>query len=59
MYYVLCPDCDCPVEIPENAVGPQRTDPWNICRCDQCDVSFDYDDREVHYMDDEPGPQQD
>jgi hypothetical protein len=54
MFYLVCPGCGSPVEIPDNAVGPNRTDPWNICRCEICGLSFDYEDAEVR-IDDEPG----
>jgi predicted Zn finger-like uncharacterized protein len=47
MFYITCPYCDARIEIPANAVGPDRTDPWNVIRCDDCDVTFDYDDEEV------------
>lgn len=47
MYYVLCPDCGSQVEIPAEAIGPARTDPLNVVRCDECGLSFDYDDEEV------------
>jgi predicted Zn finger-like uncharacterized protein len=47
MYYVLCPYCQAKVEIPDDAVGTDRTDPWNVVRCAECDASFDYDDDEV------------
>lgn len=44
MYYVLCPNCDAQVEVLPNAIGPVRYDLWNVNWCDQCGVSFDYDD---------------
>jgi hypothetical protein len=44
---VLCPFCNEKVEIPANAVGPNRTDPWNVVRYEECSVSFDYDDDDV------------
>jgi transcription elongation factor Elf1 len=47
MYYVLCPQCNQKVEIPANAVGPDRTDLWNVVSCDECGTGFDYDDEEV------------
>ncbi len=47
MFYVICPNCQARVEIPENAVGLDRTDPWNVVRCDECDASFDFDDEDV------------
>ena len=48
MFYVLCPNCGSHVEVPNSAVGTNRTDPWNVILCDACDMSFDYDDQEVH-----------
>ena len=47
MLYVLCPNCNLPVELPDNAIGPKRSDPWNVVRCDECGTTFDYDDDEV------------
>jgi len=47
MFYVICPTCEARVEIPADAVGPDRSDPWNVVRCDECDTSFDYDDQDV------------
>jgi len=47
MHYVICPVCKGEAEIPLDAVGPNRTDPWNIAYCFECDASFDYDDEEV------------
>jgi len=47
MFYVLCPLCSAKIEVPENAVGPASTDPWNVIGCDDCGFTFDYDDEEV------------
>ena len=47
MYYVTCPSCQAQVEIPHDAVGADRTDPWNVARCYECGSAFDYDDEEV------------
>ncbi len=47
MFYVICPTCEARVEIPGDAVGPNRSDPWNVVRCDECDAGFDYDDEDV------------
>jgi len=47
MFYITCPYCDARIEIPANAVGPDRTDPWNVICCDDCSITFDYDDEEV------------
>ncbi len=47
MFYVICPTCEARVEIPADAVGPDRTDPWNVVLCDECDASFDFDDEDV------------
>jgi uncharacterized protein YlaI len=47
MYYVICPTCEERVEIPANAIGWKRADPWNVVQCDLCDTGFDYDDSEV------------
>lgn len=47
MFYVTCPQCQAKVEIPPEAIGPDRTDPWNVAHCFECGNSFDYDDVEV------------
>ncbi len=47
MFYVICPCCNERVEVPESAVGPERTDPWNVVECELCDTGFSYDDDEV------------
>lgn len=49
MYYVQCPQCGSVVEIPSDAVGPTRDDPWNVASCDECDSTFDYDDEDVQF----------
>ena len=54
MFFVQCPRCGSVVEIPEEAVGPDRTDPWNVVGCDACDLGFDYDDEEVQFVADSP-----
>lgn len=52
MFYVPCPRCGAAVDIPAGAVGPERTDLWNVTRCDECDFAFDYDNVEVQSMPD-------
>lgn len=47
MYYVICPTCQAKVDIPDDAVGPDRIDLFNIAHCDDCDSGFDYDDEDV------------
>jgi hypothetical protein len=47
MFYVICPTCGARVEIPADAIGTERSDPWNIVPCDACPASFDYDDEDV------------
>ena len=47
MFYVVCPQCKAQVEIPPDAVGPDRTDLFNVISCDECTASFDYDDEDV------------
>jgi hypothetical protein len=57
MFYVICPLCNAKVEIPDNAVGPDRTDLYNVVACDDCECTFDYDDEEVladHDTDSQP-----
>ena len=53
MHYVNCPCCRERVEVPEAAIGEQRTDPWNVVVCELCDCGFDYDDEDVRI---EPEP---
>ena len=52
MFFVPCPRCGASVDIPAGAVGPERTDLWNVTRCDECDFAFDYDDVEVQSITD-------
>jgi hypothetical protein len=47
MFYVICPNCQAKVEIPADAIGPDRTDLYNVTSCDACGTGFDYDDDEV------------
>ena len=47
MFYVIFPNCHAHVEILENAIGTKRIDLWNVDSCDQCGVSFDYDDGDL------------
>jgi hypothetical protein len=47
MFYVICPLCEARVEIPVNAVGPDRDDLWNVVECDDCYCGFDYDDEDL------------
>jgi hypothetical protein len=53
MFYVICPTCHARVEIPAEAVGPDRTDPFNAVCCDECGTGFDYDDDEIACDDDD------
>ena len=59
MYFVQCPRCGDPVELPDEAVGKDRTDPWNIVGCDNCDCTFDFDDEDVQFVPDAPPVQED
>ena len=52
MYFVQCPRCGAVVEIPSDAVGFNRTDPWNLIGCDECDSTFDYEDEDVQSVPD-------
>jgi uncharacterized Zn finger protein len=47
MFYVICPECGCRTEIPAEAIGSERTDLYNVTRCDECPATFDYDDDDV------------
>lgn len=53
MFYVICRECQATVEIPADAVGPDRDDLFNTVSCDECGTSFD-DDEEVR-SETEPG----
>lgn len=55
MFYVQCPQCGSVVEIPEDAIGKDRTDPWNLTGCDECDIVFDYHDEDVQFAPDLEG----
>lgn len=55
MYLVQCPQCGSVVEIPADAVGPDRDDPWNVAPCMECGTTFDYDDAEVQFAPDIEG----
>lgn len=52
MFFVSCPRCGAPIEIPPDAVKPGRNDPWNVMSCDECDFSFDFDDADVQTLPD-------
>jgi hypothetical protein len=56
MFYVICPVCKSRVEIPDDAVGPERTDLFNVAFCFDCSTGFDYDDEEVHPESEPPRP---
>ena len=47
VHYVPCPECGGPAEIEPEAVGPDRTDLWNVAECEVCGALFDYDDADV------------
>jgi hypothetical protein len=53
MYAVQCPHCGSVVDIPDEAVGTNRTHCWNVARCNDCDTGFDYDDEEIQLVLDE------
>jgi hypothetical protein len=55
MFYVQCPYCGALVEIPSDAVGRHRSDPWNVAKCSDCDASFDYHNEEVQFEPDAHG----
>jgi hypothetical protein len=52
MYCVICPDCGDVIEIPDDAVGVDRTDPWYVVARDNCDMAFDYDNEEIQWCSD-------
>lgn len=49
MFFVQCPQCGAVVELPADSVGADRSDPWNVAECLECDSSFDFDDEEVYF----------
>lgn len=49
MYFVQCPLCGAAVEIPSDSVGINRSDPWNVTQCLDCDATFDYDNEDVQF----------
>jgi hypothetical protein len=53
MHYVICPECRSKAEVSPDAVGPERTWLFNVTYCDECRLSFSYDDEEV-LTDDRP-----
>jgi hypothetical protein len=55
MHYVICPECkaQAEAEVSPDAVGPERTWLFNVTCCDECGLSFGYDDEEV-ITDDRP-----
>ena len=53
MHYVICPECKAQAEVSPDAVGPERTWLFNVTYCDECGLSFSYDDEEV-ITDDRP-----
>lgn len=46
MFFVQCPQCGSMIEIPEEAVAPNRAGPWNMVECGDCEqiVAFDQDE---------------
>jgi hypothetical protein len=46
MFVVQCPQCGSMIEIPEEAVAPERAGPWNMVECGDCEriVAFDQDE---------------
>ena len=46
MFFVLCPNCQSQIDIPADAVGPNRSELFNIVACDDCGTVFDYDEDE-------------
>ncbi len=50
VYFVFCPECGDRVPLPPQAVGPNRSDLWNVVTCLNCSTSFDYDCIEVLSM---------
>jgi len=53
MYCVTCPECGSNVEIPDVAVGTERTDLWNTVQCWDCGTGFDYEEEDVRVVPDD------
>jgi len=51
MYYVICPECKAEAEVSPDSIGSERTWLWNIACCDECGLTFSYDDEEVQQND--------
>jgi hypothetical protein len=49
VFFVQCPLCGAPVELPADAVGTNRSDRWNVTGCIECDSTFDFDNDEVQF----------
>lgn len=56
MFVVRCPECAKLTEIAPDAVGPDRTDLWNVVVCDYSPASFSYDDEDVFEVPDSDDP---
>ena len=46
MFFVQCPQCGSVIEVPDDAVAPDRVGPWNMVACGECEqiVAFDQDE---------------
>lgn len=56
MLFVPCPRCGAVVELSPESFGPDRDVLGNVMRCDECELSFNYDDVEVQSTVEAPSP---
>lgn len=50
MFIVQCPKCGSVIEIPDEAVSPDRAGPWNMVACDDCDQIVAFDQEELQFV---------
>lgn len=50
VYFVICHDCVDRIYIPANAIGPDRSDLYDVVSCPNCSTTFDYDSEEIKSM---------
>ena len=50
VFYVLCPECGARVPLPPQAVGPSRSDLWNVVACCNCCAPLEISCEEILSM---------
>ena len=48
--FVVCRNCGDHVPLPDDSIGPDRTDSFNVVTCLSCSIAFDYEDSDVKFM---------